>query len=118
MCENAPVLAHLLLPVILSLFAPKSFCLKMLYLIGPDGLVNRRFVNFQKMVWTITVHVLRFRILNLGMHIVLIHAVFWKFAHPRFTGMQNISGFVTNSILMKDTSVWMSKSLVMKALTN
>ncbi len=28
----------------------------MLYLIGPDGLVNRRFVNFQKMVWMTMVH--------------------------------------------------------------
>ncbi len=36
--------------------------LKMLYLIGPDGLVNLRFVNFQNMVWMTMVHVLRFRI--------------------------------------------------------
>ncbi len=34
----------------------------MLYLIGPNGLVNRGFVNFQKIVWMTTVHVLRFRI--------------------------------------------------------
>ncbi len=34
----------------------------MLYLIGPDGLVNQGFVNFQKMVWMTTVHVLRSRI--------------------------------------------------------
>ena len=52
----------------------------MLYLIGPDGLVNRRFVNFQNMVWMTMVHVL-----NLGMHVTHIHAVFWKFAYPRFT---------------------------------
>ena len=52
--------------------------LKMLYLIGPDGVVKRRFVNFQKMVWMTTVHVLRFRIIH-------IHAVFWKFAYLRFT---------------------------------
>ncbi len=41
----------------------------MLYLIGPDGLVNWLFVNFQKMVWITMVH------------IVHIHAVFWKFAY-------------------------------------
>ena len=36
----------------------------MVYLIGPDGLANRRFANFHKMVWmtTVHVHVLRFRI--------------------------------------------------------
>ncbi len=28
---------------------------KMVYLIGPDGLVNRRFANFHKMVWMTTV---------------------------------------------------------------
>ncbi len=37
-------------------------CIKMLYLIGPDGLVNRGFIDFQKMVWMTTVHVLRFSI--------------------------------------------------------
>ena len=30
----------------------------MLYLIGPDGLVNWSFENFQKMVWMTMVHVL------------------------------------------------------------
>ena len=35
--------------------------LKMLYLIGPHCLINRGFVNFQKMVWMTMVHVLRFR---------------------------------------------------------
>ena len=56
----------------------------MLYLIGPDGLVNWRFVNFLKMIWIISqnFHTL---ILNLGMHIIHIHAVFWKFAYLRFT---------------------------------
>ncbi len=34
----------------------------MVYLIGPDGLVNRRFANFHKMVWMTMVHVLMFRI--------------------------------------------------------
>ena len=117
----------------------------MLYLIGPDGLVNWGFINFLKMVWMITVHVLILRIkhqksseiimvfrplpvrghvralfltelhfsdmkadphplpgnelryiktsenfrcliLNLGMHIILIHAAFEKFAYLRFTG--------------------------------
>ncbi len=56
----------------------------MLYLIGHDGLVNRGFLNFQKMVWMATVHVLTLT-LNLGMHIIHIHAVFWKFAYPQFT---------------------------------
>ena len=41
-------------------------CIKMLYLIGPDGLINLSFKNFQKMVWITMVHVL-----NLGMDIVL-----------------------------------------------
>ena len=31
--------------------------LKMLHLIGPDGLVNWGFVNFQKMVWMTMVHI-------------------------------------------------------------
>ncbi len=31
---------------------------KMLYLIGPDGLVNMSFENFQKMVWMTIVHLL------------------------------------------------------------
>ena len=55
---------------------------KMLYLIGPDGRINRRFINFPKMVWMTMIRVLRFRIKhqNLGMHIY-IHAVFWKFAY-------------------------------------
>ena len=35
---------------------------KMLYLIGPDGLVNLSFENFQEMVPVTMVHVLRFRI--------------------------------------------------------
>ena len=38
---------------------------KMLYLIGPNGLVNRRFVNFQNMVWMTMVDVLRLRIKHL-----------------------------------------------------
>ena len=34
----------------------------MLYLIGPDGLINLSFKDFQKkMVWMTMVHVLRFR---------------------------------------------------------
>ena len=44
---------------------------KMLYLIGPDGLVNLSFENFQKMVWMTMVH------------IILSHDVFWKFAYPQ-----------------------------------
>ena len=35
-----------------------KICLKMLYLIGPDGLVNLSSENFQKMVWMTIVHVL------------------------------------------------------------
>ncbi len=98
-----------------------TWIVKMLYLIGPDGLVNWGFVNFQIMVWMTTVHVLRFKIkhqksseimtvfrplpvrghvralfleefrdahsLNLGMHIIHIHAVFLeicKFAYQIF----------------------------------
>ena len=48
--------------------------IKMVYLIGPDGLVNQRFANFHKMVWMTTVYIIH------------IHAVFWKFAYPQFTG--------------------------------
>ncbi len=36
--------------------------IKILYLIEPDGLVNQRYKNFLKMVWTTMVHLLRFRI--------------------------------------------------------
>ncbi len=34
------------------------FVILMLYLIGPDKLVNLSFENFQKMVWMTMVHVL------------------------------------------------------------
>ena len=57
--------------------------IKMLYLIGPDGLVNRRFINFQNMVWMTMVHVLRFRIKHTSM------LFFWKFAYVRFTPYAN-----------------------------
>ena len=40
---------------------PLNQVFKILYLIGPDGRVNRRFIDFQKMVWMTTVHVLRFK---------------------------------------------------------
>ena len=43
---------------------------KMLYLIGPDGRVNRRFIDFQKMVWMTTVHIIH------------IHAVFLEICIP------------------------------------
>ncbi len=43
----------------------------MLYLIGPDGLVNQGLINFQKVVLMTTVR------------IVLIHAGVGKFAYPR-----------------------------------
>ena len=33
------------------------YTLKMLYLIGPDGLVNLTFANFQKMVWMTIINV-------------------------------------------------------------
>ncbi len=39
-----------------------NYRFKMLYLIGPDGLVNLSFENFQKKVWMTMIHVLRFRI--------------------------------------------------------
>ncbi len=45
----------------------------MLYLIGPDGLINLSFENFQKMVW-MTIHVVPFHA-----------ACFGKFAYLRFT---------------------------------
>ena len=64
-----------------------SSCLltvKMLYLIGPDELVNWRFVNFQKIVWMTTAHVLRFRI-NLRTCTIVIHTIFWKFSKFRLT---------------------------------
>ena len=58
---------------------------KMLYLIGPDGLVNRGFINFQKMVWMTMVHVLQ-NLHTFGLQ-----------------GMQNISDFPTNRILRTKT---------------
>ncbi len=63
-----------------------SCCIKMLYLKGPDGLVNQGLINLQKMVWMTMVHVLRFGIFNLGMHTILILDIFWKFACPHLTG--------------------------------
>ncbi len=32
---------------------------KMLYLIGPDGLINQGYPYFQKLVWTTMIHALR-----------------------------------------------------------
>ncbi len=61
---------------------------KMLYLTGPDGLVNQGFVNFQKIVWMTMVHIIH------------VHAVFFGNLHTLgLQGMQNITGFVTNSNL-------------------
>ncbi len=60
----------------------------MVYLIGPDGLINRRFANFHKMVWMTTVHVIH------------IHAVFWKFAYPQFTGYAEYIRFYHREHLM------------------
>ena len=40
----------------------QQFLVKMLYLIGPDGLVNMSYVNFWKLLWMTYVHVLRFKI--------------------------------------------------------
>ncbi len=40
-------------------------CIKMLYLIGPDELVNQGYANFQNLVWMTMVH------------IILSHAVFF-----------------------------------------
>ncbi len=65
----------------LPCFAVVNEMLMMVYLIGPDGLVNQRSANFHKMVWMTTVHVVISQnfhtlILNLGMHIIHIHAVF------------------------------------------
>ncbi len=68
---------------------------KMVYLIGPDGFINRTFANFHKIVWMTMVHVLRFRIKHqkspgiqgcpFSGNIIHIHAVFFKFAYPQFT---------------------------------
>ncbi len=90
----------------------------MVYLIGPDGLANRRFANFNKKLWMTMVHVLRFRIisqnfhtliLNLGMHIIHIHAVFWKFAYPQFTGYAEYIRFCHKEHLNK---TWEAKFLL------
>ena len=59
----------------------------MLYLIGPDGLVNLSFENFQKMVWMTMIH------------IILIHTIFWKFAYPQLTRYADFAGFPTKSFL-------------------
>ncbi len=50
----------------------------MLYLIGPDGLINLSFEDLKKMVWMSP------RV-SQNTHIVLIHAILGKFAYPRFT---------------------------------
>ncbi len=63
----------------------------MLYLIGPDGLVNLSFENVQKMMWM--------TILNLGMHRILSHDVFWKFAYLQKTRYADFAGLPTNTIL-------------------
>ncbi len=67
-CTHIKVIWGLMMQGILWMF-------KMLYQIGPDGLVNRRFIDFQKMVWMATVCIIH------------INAVFffWKFAYPQFT---------------------------------
>ncbi len=88
--------------------------LKMLDLIGPDELVNRGFVNFQKMVWMTTVYICAvfgkgskwtrldclssIKLELVGLSALLIH---YQSLHTlALQGMQNISGFVTNSILI------------------
>ncbi len=78
----------------------------MVYLIGPDGLINGRFANFHKMVWMTTVHVLRFRIKQQKSSEIITHSQdnfqvhFWPwrnwasscetgkcpFSYPQFTG--------------------------------
>ena len=80
----------------------------MVYLIGPDGLVNPGFVNFHKMVWMTMVHVHRFRIwemlikcnrlcqpsrkevpfmwFSVNGWAIFLSCPFWAFAHLQFTG--------------------------------
>ncbi len=59
----------------------------MLYLIGPDGLFNRGFVNFRKMVWITTVHVLRFRFTSM-VWMAIIHTVYGNLHTLPQQGMQ------------------------------
>ncbi len=61
----------------------------MLYLIGPDGLVNLSFENFQKMVRMTIVHVL----------IILSHDVFWKFTYLQKTRYADFAGLPKNTFL-------------------
>ena len=68
---------------------------KMVYLIGPNGLVNWRFANFHKMVWMTTVHAYNSH-----------PCCFFGNLHTlSLQGMQNISGFVTKSILRKMANI-------------
>ena len=65
----------------------------MLYLIGPDGLVNLSFENFQKMVWMTIVHVLRY-----SSHPWM--DAFWGNLHTlNLQDMQIISDFITNRVI-------------------
>ena len=74
--------------------------LKMLHLIGPDGLVNLGFVNFQKMVWMTMVHVLIVWKMTPGFDLKFTSMLFLRNLHILgLQCMQNIIGFVTNSIL-------------------
>ncbi len=72
--------------------APKEYIvLKMLYLIGSDGLVNQGFVNFQKMVW-----MTKYSSWLFLCHLFLLTSMlffFWKFAHPQFTRYAEYIGF-------------------------
>ena len=82
--------------ILLTLELDCLVSLKMVYLTGPDGLVNRRLANFHKTVRMTTVHVL----------IIHIHAVFFGNLHTlSLQGMQNILGFVTKSVLKKITGL-------------
>ncbi len=47
-----------------TVFPDLCILLKMLYLIGPDGLINLGCANFQKSLWMTMVHFLRFNSFN------------------------------------------------------
>ncbi len=46
-------------------------------------------------------------IFNLGMHMILIHTIFWKFAYPQFTGYADFAGFPSKSFLSIASHYWL-----------
>ena len=57
-CDPKPTVVQIMEtpPAQHILILESELIVKMLYLIGPDGLVNRWFINFRKKVWMTTVH--------------------------------------------------------------